>query len=136
MEAQLKKKGGHDMTLDPINIGIKKAVITRLSVELKETSNGEKDVEITVQGNYLTAQNRVVSDFMFWNMSWSEEKKLDVPQEIKDQLKAVFNQLTPLLYDKVNHMYKELPVVASEAQTDVKEVKEDETVQTEDEIPF
>lgn len=121
------------MTIDPINIGIKKAVITRMTVELKEGSDGEKEVEITLSGNYLTAQNRVVSDFLFWNMSWSDEKKIEVPQDVKDQLRAVFERMTPILYDKVNHMYKELPVVASEAKVDVEPVKEEID---EDEIPF
>lgn len=121
------------MSIDPINIGIKNAVITRLTTELRTDSEGNPSVDLTISGEYRTSFGRKVSEFMFWTGSYSDESKIEIPQEIKDQLKDVFNQLTPLLYDKVNHMYKELPVVASEAEIEVEPIEE---VKSEDEASF
>lgn len=122
------------MSIDPINIGIKNAVITRLSTELRTDSEGNPSVAITLTGEYRTSFGRKVSEFMFWTDSYSEESKIEIPQEIKDSLHEVFKNLTPILYDKVNHMYKELPVIAKEEP--VKEAEKAEEEINPDDIPF
>lgn len=117
-----------------LNVGIKKAIITSLSCSLRSKGE-EKNVEFDIHGDYLTAQNKKVSTFYFNSAGWmSEEVKLEIPQEIKDQMQAIFDALTPLIYHKITHMYKELPEIVEVVQPATEEVKTKDV--DPDEIPF
>lgn len=115
--------------LNEININIKKALITKVNIELKD----EGKVEITATVQLLTEQNKVISEVWFSNNTWmSDERKIEIPVDVHIQIGEIFRKLTPVVYQKMNDSYTQLPAVTSKKK--VKTVPQEEI--NPDDIPF
>jgi hypothetical protein len=92
--------------INEININITKALITKISIELEGDTP-----KYTVSGKLLTEQGMAVSDFIFMSEKsyWSEDKVIEVPMGIHFHSAEIFKALTPVIYKKINGLFKELP---------------------------
>jgi len=116
--------------LEEIEINICKALITSVTIELKDYDK-EPFIELTVRGNLMTRQNKVVSEFWYSNNKWiSDEKKIEVPLNLTLLTKDFFTELTPIIYRKLNDTYKQLGEVshAEKAETVTEEKNEDSDI--------
>lgn len=117
-----------------VNISIKKALITKVSIELKE-ENGKPKPIFTVTGSLMTEQNKAVSDFYFSN-EWyvGDDKKIEIPVGLHLQVSDIFKILTPVVYEKLNDTYKQIDELSKVTQQEG-EIVNEPTVD-DDEIPF
>lgn len=89
--------------INELNININKAVITTVTLSL-----GEKGLGVNVSGSLMTSQGKVVSGFQFTTKqySWDSENDIDVPLSINLPAKEIFEQLTPVIYEKLNGVFE------------------------------
>lgn len=90
--------------INEINIKITKAIVTSIGIELDD----EKP-KYTVKGWLVTEHGQRISEFMFWTDCYADTYKLEVPVEIHQIAAELFRNMTPVIYKKINGMYKELP---------------------------
>lgn len=91
--------------INEIEVKITKAVITSVTVEI------DKDEPVyTVSGNLLTEHGMKVSTFQFSNRDWySEQSKISIPYLVHAWSAEIFKALNPVVRDKINGMFKQLP---------------------------
>jgi len=89
--------------INELNININKAVITSVTLTL-----GEKGLNVVVSGSLMTNQGKSVSNFQFTTKeySWEQENNIDVPLSINLPAKEIFEQLTPVIYQKLNGVFE------------------------------
>ena len=89
--------------VNELNININKALITSVTLSL-----GEKGLSVNVSGSLMTAQGKSVSNFQFTTKeySWDNENNIDVPLSINLPAKEIFEQLTPVVYEKLNGVFE------------------------------
>ena len=83
--------------INELNITINKAVIEKVTLELKK-----EGLRVEVQGGLYTTQNKRLSSFDFDTNGWSKESTIEVPAYINAPVKEIFEQLTPIIYEKFN----------------------------------
>ncbi len=91
------------MRVNELNINIKKALITDISLRL-----GDKGLEVDVTGSLLTESGKRVSSFSFRTNHWNDEDKLEVPFEINEPARRIFELLTPAIYKRIEGEFKQL----------------------------
>ena len=94
--------------VNEINIKIDKAIITSVTFKLN-TDNAEEPLAVQVYGELLTDKNKKVTSFSYDSDGWSEDQKFEVPVTFHAIAKEVFQQLTPIIYEKINGTFKALP---------------------------
>ena len=98
-------RGGEIMSkVNELNININKAVITSIDISL-----GNDGLEVEVNGSLLTKQGKRVSSFHFTTNHWNDEDKLQVPMDIHNPARKIFEILTPVIYSKIEGEFKALP---------------------------
>jgi hypothetical protein len=91
--------------INEINITINKAVITKVSIEIKESG-----VVFDVFGKLVTDKGIAISDFCFSSEAWyNKERQLDIPVSLHATAREVFEKLTPIVYTKINGVFASLP---------------------------
>ncbi len=96
------------MKVNEINIKINKAIVTSVTFKLN-TDNAEKPLAIQVYGELLTDKNKRVTTFSYDSDGWRDDDKFNVPVTFHAIAKEVFEQLTPIVYEKINGAFKALP---------------------------
>lgn len=89
--------------INELNININKAIITSVNLSL-----GEKGLAVSVEGGLYTSQLKKVSNFQFTTKqySWNSENDIEVPVSINLPAKAIFEALTPVIYEKLNGVFE------------------------------
>lgn len=115
-----------------VNINIKKALITKVSISLKE-ENGQPKPSFDVFATLMTEEGKSVSD-MYFGSDWflSDDKKLEIPVELHLKAAEFFKLLTPIMYAKLNDTYKQLTDMVKVADVEGEIVEEPNL----DDIPF
>lgn len=90
--------------INEIDIKITKAIVTSVGVELE----GEEP-KYTIKGWLVSEQGQRVSEFMFWSNSYGDTNKIEIPVEMHQISAELFKVVTPVIYKKINGLYKQLP---------------------------
>lgn len=88
--------------VNELNININKALIKEIQLKL-----GNDGLNVLVKGVLLTKDNREVSDFIFGS-DWYGDNKFEVPFELNNPAREIFERLTPIIYEKINGKYMSL----------------------------
>lgn len=91
--------------INELNINISKAIITDIELKLDE----EKGLVVSVSGSLLTKENRPVSTFRYSSEAWSDENKIEVPFDLNNPARTIFERMTPVIYEKLGNAFKPLP---------------------------
>lgn len=91
--------------INELNININKAVITEINLELNE----EKGLVVSVTGALLTKENRKISEFRYSSEAWNEDNKIEVPFDLNNPARTIFEHMTPVIYEKLGNAFKPLP---------------------------
>jgi len=83
--------------INELNIVINKALITHVGIDLTE-----KGVQLDVRGELYTKAGKSISNFSFSTTSWNDENKFDIPAYINAPIRQIFEDLTPIIYEKIN----------------------------------
>ena len=89
--------------INELNITISKALVEEVHLTLKEDG-----LVIYVSGGMYTKQGKKVSSFAF-SSDWYSDSKIEIPPAIHPHVREIFEQLTPIIYEKLNGVYKALP---------------------------
>lgn len=85
-------------------------VITRISIKPQE----DGVLIFDVSGALITETGHKISEVSFSNESWySKERKIDVPVEVYTEALKMFTAFLPIMSEKVNGIFKELPAPAT-----------------------
>jgi len=94
--------------VNEIDIHIEKAIVTRVSIELK----GDRP-SYTISGALLTKQGLQVADFTFWDKDgneWmSDDKLIRIHPTINFMVGDIFRELQPIITEKLNGVFTKLP---------------------------
>jgi len=89
--------------VNELNINITKAVISSITVEL-----GDDGVVWRVNGKLLTKDGKEISTFNFSTDSYCDSRKIEVPISANVWARNMFEELTPVIYRKINGEFKSL----------------------------
>lgn len=89
--------------INELDININKAIITEVTLSL-----GDKGLSVAVTGGLYTSQLKKVSNFQFTTKqySWDSENDIEVPVSINLPAKTIFEELTPVIYEKLNGIFE------------------------------
>jgi len=90
--------------INEIDIKITKAIVTSIGIELEEDQP-----KYTIKGWLVSENGLRVSEFMFWSNSYGDQNKIEIPVEIHRFSADIFRAMTPVIYKKINGLYKQLP---------------------------
>jgi hypothetical protein len=90
--------------INELNINISKAVITDIKLRLSK-----EGLEVEVYGDLITKTGKSISHFSFSTTHWEEDQKLQVPMDIHNPARKIFEILTPVIYSKIEGEFKALP---------------------------
>lgn len=88
-----------------INIKINRARITDIDINFPI----EEDLpKIVVRGQLVTESGMDISGFTFLTDGWNEKTKFDAPASVHAPIRKIFDELLPIIYEKINGMVKQL----------------------------
>lgn len=88
--------------LNEINIKITKAVITQITISLKDS---EKGATFDITGELLTEGGKKVSTFYFETDGWQKDRKIELPTYINLPARELFEAITPEVYKRINDSF-------------------------------
>ena len=89
--------------INELEIKVTKAIITKISIELDEN---KLQPEFEIQGSLISDKGRKVSSFIFYTGAYSDTMKLEVPPTVNFPASELFKLLTPVIYEKINGVFK------------------------------
>ncbi len=92
------------MRINELNITINKAVIEEVHISLEE----DKGLVVYCKGGMYTKNGKKVAEFQY-GTNWYGDVKIEVPAFINKPARDIFEMLTPIIYEKINGVYKSLP---------------------------
>ena len=91
--------------INEIDIHIDKAVVTRISIELKENNKAEW----IITASLITKNNKKLTEMHFGNFHWDLEKNSTIPLEADMHARELFKLMQPVIINEINGNMLSLP---------------------------